>query len=77
MEKVTETFMVKGEDGGFYTVLVNDELKETNEVRPLGSQPNYITIRRRLTLSDGSPVQQMDEPGTFKIVATDEIVRNL
>jgi hypothetical protein len=77
MEKVTSTFMVKGEDGGTYTVLVHDELQEVNEVRPLDSEPNYVTKRRWLTLSDGRSVQKMDEADTFKIVATDEIIRKL
>lgn len=77
MEKVSDTFMVKGEDGGFYTVLVHDELREVPEVRSIDSEPKYVTIRRWLTLSDGTALKKMDEAGTFQIVTTDEIVRKL
>lgn len=76
MEQEIDRFEAKADDGTVYTII---EYQEFTEHRPVDS-PNteWVKGMKRLELEDGSPVNAVrNDPETFQIVATDQIVRRI
>jgi hypothetical protein len=73
-EKETSRFRVRGDSGQEYIVI------EYQTLVPMGHMQNAGATKpglKRLITLDGSPVNPTDDPETFKILTTDEIVRKV
>lgn len=73
MEREIERFRASADDGTVYTVVTIQELVEA---KASGQAPHWIKGLKRLELDDGSPVNYID-PQTFKIVATNQLIRKV
>lgn len=73
MEKEIERFEAESDDGTIYTVVIIQEYRDASSM----SNPNsWVPGLKRLELLDGSAVNSLDSK-TFKVVATDEIIRKI
>ncbi|MDO9586767.1 MAG: hypothetical protein Q8R45_09870 [Brevundimonas sp.] len=73
MEELIDQFEAVSDEGGVFTVRV---YQQVGEFRLLSGEVRETRGAKRLALSDGSPVNWIDEK-TFKIVFTDQIIRKV
>lgn len=74
MERETERIKVATESGKQMTLVC---FQNFHDATSIGDQAKrWVPGMKRLALSDGSPVNRIDDD-TFSIVATDEIVRRV
>ena len=73
MEREIRRFQAASDDGDVFTVI---EYQNFIERRLLSGDTSITKGLKRLVLSDGSRVNQID-PETFKIVQTDQIIRKI
>ena len=71
MDEEVARFEAVANDGKKYTVV---EYQPVTTFRPLSGSASMVAAAMSYTLLDGSAVDLIDE-ATFKIVATDEIIR--
>jgi hypothetical protein len=72
MEQETGRFRAISDDGQEFVVIEYQPIRETRTL----SGTSITKGLKRLVLSDGSSVNQID-PETFKIVQTDQIIRKI
>jgi hypothetical protein len=75
-ERTVGRFQVQYDDGEVYTVITFQEFMEMDVVRPAGEPAQWAGGRKRLALSDGSPVNQIDAE-TFQVLDTNRIARKI
>ncbi len=73
MEQETRRFKAVSDNGAEFTVI---EYERLHEHRELSGQTSFTRGLKRLVLSDGSTVVQID-PETFKILRTNEVIRKV
>ena len=73
MEQETRRFRARSDDGREFIVI---EYEQLHEHRDLSGQTSFTRGLKRLVLSDGSTVVQID-PETFKILQTDVVIRKI
>jgi hypothetical protein len=73
MERETRRFEAVSDAGEEFTVI---EYQRIHEHRDLSGKTSVTRGLKRLVLSDGSTVVQID-PETFKILQTDKLIRKV
>jgi hypothetical protein len=75
LEQEIRRFRAKTDDGKVFVVV---EYQESTEFQPIGGARRRIPTTTSLRLSDGRDVTYVqDDPEAFKIVDTDEIIREV
>lgn len=74
MERQIDRFDAKTDDGRVFSVVVYQEFIDATSIGDKARK--WIPGMKRITLSDGSPVNYIDA-NTFKVFGTDEIIRKV